>query len=307
MMAVFLALVSALALGDPLVRLSTDATSIEVGERFELVVDLEVDATEVLDDPFEFASVFVDEWVLFDVERQAPRRGREAGRAVTTWTLALAVLEPGSFELGSILVEPLGFADALEGEAPTIEVRSLLAEDATEPRPLVDFDGDWNLESSDELERGWVFWVVGASLVSLCLFSLWHVLLGRTPGETAEGEPGPAERAHTLRLDELRDSSLTGLRERVFGMTGLIRELVDQRRGTTSPGATDDEWLKDVLGESKIDAATRGELTEIFELASTIKYKGERPSDFALDGLGKRAAALIERELAHGGDAGGQA
>lgn len=292
-----LALVAlALPGGDPIVRLAVAPLTAEVGQRVEITLELEVDSADVLDQPFDFDSAFDDSWVVFDLRRSAPLRAATVERAITLWTFELASLEPGTRSLTEALVEPLGFAAFLEGDAPKLEIASVLAADATEPRPLIGFSDLWLLDGVEDASP-WLTWLIGGPVLLVFGLGLWLAM--RRGKQPASGPPtrSIAERASTLELALLRSLTLDRLRERVFGLTSLVREAVDARRGTREIGATDEEWLARVLGEARIDAATREELSVLFETTTRIKYRGERPSDFALDELGRRGQALLDAEL----------
>lgn len=263
--------------------------SVEVGQPFELVLELEHARGEAVTELVPGELALDDSWLV--LERRAPR-GEVAGERVrTTLVWSVASLEPGPRSLTEALA---GFA---LGEAVTriqagdarLEVRGVLAEGEDAPRPMTGFEG----ELGPAPREGWSRWQLALALGTLLAALAGGLLLARRRRRAAPvPQPTSAERLAALAAQAAAGAA----REGCYDLTRLLREHVDRLRRSERAALTDEEWLDELAAAPDVPRAALEDLRRVFARAARVKYAGEAPSPWALDelfGEARRALAAL--------------
>ena len=290
-------------------------TDVEVGEPFELVLELEHPVGASV---FELGAdelVLDDSWVVFDERRFPPVPVAEDDRRITRRVWTLASLEPGPRTLADSLT-PLVFDARIEkvnAAATTVEVRSVLAEGEDMPRPPRGFPAGFGAgveaEMSDlrfaALAAAALLWIVFGVLV-------WRRMRGRR-GAPQETVLSPLE--HLARLESESTGSAEDVRERHFALTRLVRDAADvhlavpQAAATVDrSGLTDREWLSRARSSHRLTEPCAAELTQLIETSEAVKYAGVVPTGWALEeafGCARRTLELVTGTAASAAGNGG--
>ncbi len=268
--------------------LSIDASQVEVGEPFLLVLELEDPAA------FDPGTPVLDEsWVLLDQATTPTPTG-------TRFSWSLASLEPGSR-----LVSFLPGEDLAEVPEPLrLRVVGVLRDDETEPRPLPGLPADFggSLASRD----GWPAWRI--FLVGFCIFVVLAIpavvlWVRRRRGPSAAIQPSVTERFDAQASEGMEVSA------RHHSWAQLLRESVDRRSGRRRVSLTEGEWLQAISDQDRLGGELFDGIKRALDDCERVRFAGERPSAFAAEELQRQVRALLVQVGQHHGqsDDGGQA
>lgn len=252
--------------------------SVEVGQPFELVLELRHDPGTPALALFDGAPQLDDSWVLFgrhDVLEL--ERGEDGVTSRVSWSLAS--LEPGERDLAESLSTVAFGTDvsAIRVGAAQVAVRGLLAEGEDAPRGLRLFPPGF-LDGEDGAPRRPSPWWWLTTLVPLAAFAWWLARRRRAP---AAGRP----KDDLERLDELaRRAAEEDAADGCYGLTRLLREAGDRGR-VSRAGLTDEEWLEAVRASRAVPPPAVEGLERVFARSARVKYGGERVTAWALDEL----------------------
>lgn len=279
----FTGLFSAPCLGAQELRLSD--TRVEVGEPFELVLDLpEVEALDAGRPDLD------DSYAVLDASVRPTASGVRF-----TWTVA-------SLEAGSRLVGLLPGADLPEPPpALRVEVVSVLAPDATEPRPIRALPEDWGTaRPAPHVSSPWPWILAALLLFAVVAFALW-ARRRRAGAPNAEApRPTPAARLERLARERAAGPEDVSAAALHHDWAAILREAVDVRRAGSSPerarlaASTDEEWLAGL--EHAPDPVLRDlqpRIAAALDACTRARFGGERPSAFAVEALESELTDLV--------------
>jgi hypothetical protein len=261
---------------DVVARASVTPATVEVGEPFELVLELEHPGGAALPATDELLDLD-DAWVVLGGSR-APGEPLAAGRSRTRFTFQVAALEPGARSLPGL---PFGVAP------PALDVRGVLAEGEDAPRPLRDLRPPPPAPAAATSPVPWLAGV--AALLAFGGLAWWRARRRSVPAPA----PGPLERFAAL--ERAADAAA---RERCLELARLVREATDAHAGRPRAGLSDEEWLA-ALGEHGVPAPdVRAQLGDVLERCARVKFGGERPTEWALNELVGSARTALDRVTA---------
>lgn len=259
-------------------RWRVEPAAVEVGEPFELVLELEHGRTQAASALAPAELVLDDSWLV--LERRAPRSeaAGEGLRTLLAWRIAS--LEPGERNLAEALA---GFAfgegvTRIQAGEARVVVRGVLAEGEDAPRPLTGFAGELGPAPGAARSR----LALGLALAAL--------VAGAGLAAWARARRRRAPRAPQLdsseRLRELAARAAAGAaRDGCYDLTRLLREHVDRLRQKPRAALTDPEWLAELAAAPDVPRAALADLERVFARAERVKYAGESPSLWALEEL----------------------
>lgn len=275
-----------LALADASARWRVEPATVEVGEPFRLVLELEHAADE---SPAALAPaelVLSDSWLVLG--REETRSEVRADGRTSTLAWRVVSLEPGERSLAEDLS---GFAFGagvarIQVGGALVSVASALAEGEDAPRPLTGFEG----ELGPAPEAGGFPWAISAGALVVLAALLTFFWLRR---RRARGAPAP-EATLEERLAALQARAGAGEgREGCYALTRLLREHTDRFRKKDRAALTDEEWLAEVAASLEVPKGAVEELGGVFERAARVKYAGEEPSPWALEETFARARRAL--------------
>ena len=278
---------------------SVGAAEVEVGEPFELVLELEAPADV---DAYSLADVRLqpeESLVLFSEETSAPEPVGDGSRLQTRHVFRLASLRPGVLDLEPLLPPLPEDIEVSGADGARIEVRGLLGEDEGEPRGPKGFPADFLELSSapgSSSARPWVWIALAATGLALFGLFAWR----RRRGRRRAGPVAPDPRAELARLGAATERGADP-REVVREVTGVLRGVPGL--APDRPGVTDEEWIRDLRSAGRIPDETAGDLAALLAEAREVKYAGRTPSPWAVRETIERA----ERVLTAAGAAGEEA
>ena len=280
---------------------SCESSPVEVGQPFELVLDLYHGPDASPSDLFAGEPALDDSWVLLEHGSAQPLAIiHEPETRLAKFVWRIASLEPGERDLSGA-VASISFGERIKkidaGQA-RISVRGVLAEGEDAPRPLREFpEGFAPGATSPARSRG----LVGAALATLlvlaagALLFLWRLRARRartaTP-VTPLDRLGEIERA----LEQADEDAQAGC----FALTRLLRSATDAARAQPRDGLTDEEWLAELRGAPEIPPGALEDLDAVFERAAAVKYAGQRPTPWALRETLTRARVALQIVAARG-------
>lgn len=273
-------------------RWRCEPAEVELGQPFELVLELEHSASAPGGELAAGELVLDESWLVLGEEPVQTERADE-GRLVTRRAWRVASLEPGARSLGEALSRfalPEGVTRIQVGAAE-VRVRGVLAEGEDAPRALREFPEDF-AGSAEDVEVGSALpWLFGAG-VPLAAGAGWLAWRRR---RRARAEAAPATTLE--RLGEL-EREFAGERARAgcFELTRLLRGALDDARAHDRSGLTDEEWLAE-LTASRAQPGVTEELTQVFARAARVKYAGEPATPWALQETfahARRALAALD-------------
>ena len=271
-------------------RWRVEPASVEVGEPFELVLELEHGRDEVAAALTPGTLALDDSWLVLE---SLPARSAPVGERVrTTLAWRVASLEPGERSLGEALA---GFAfgegvTRIQAGEARLAVRGVLAEGEDSPRPLTGFRGELGPAPAADRDR---------LVPVLALVALLAALGGGAWGLARRRRRARVLPPPTLaeRLAEVAARAATGAaREGCYDLTRLLREHVDHLRRAERSALTDEEWLRQLAAAPDVPRAVLADLESVFARAERVKYAGEAPSPWALEELfagARRALAAL--------------
>ena len=275
-------------------RLFAEPVAVEVGEPFEVILEVTRDADVPSDQVGGGELLLDDSWVLFDTRYEPPAPpSDEAERLLTRRIWSLASLDPGA---RTLVVQGLLPPEATSGiETCTVQVAGVLADGEEEPRPLRGLPADFGAEPAEApfLSRTTIL-VMALTLFSLLLaaFLFALFLLRRSRGQS--GPAGVTPRERLARLAAETDSDLSRTRERTYELSHLVREAVEARIGRDLRGRTDEEWTAALVHERGVSGEEREAIGALVTDCARVKYAGEVPSAWAIEDLFTRARAALE-------------
>jgi hypothetical protein len=269
----------------PEAQITAAATTVEVGEPFELAIEIRHAAdVDVELDPARLD----DAWVLLHASG-AVRRPAAEGRATTRVTWTVAALEPGEEALPALWASVDGAAaQAIPVLGSGVTVAGVLAPDEDQPRPPRGF----RESAAPSAGIPWWIWPVTAVVaVGLGAALLWARRRTRTTGDAA---PGPAQRLRALDPAALGDPR--AVQAAYYEMTAALREAVDARLQRSSAAQTDEEWLaatKSELPESEFDL-----VADVLRQSAEVKYGTARPTHWGAQETLGRVLSVVEGHAA---------
>lgn len=273
-----------------------EPSEVELGQPFELVLELEHAASSAGAELVVGELVLDESWVLLGEEPVRSARAGE-GRLATRRAWRVASLEPGTRSLGEALSR-FALPEAvtrIQVGAAEVRVRGVLAEGEDAPRALREFpEGFADGTDAADGARGWIYGL--GALALLGAGAGWLVRRRRRRAGLAPAPATPLER-----LAEL-ERELEGARARdgCFELTRLLRGATDGVRARDGSGLTDEEWLAELEASRALPAA-RAELAQVFARAARVKYAGEPATPWALQETfahARRALAAVGGERA---------
>jgi hypothetical protein len=252
--------------------LSVDASQVEVGEPFQLTLELE--------DPTAFdpgTPDLDDSWVLLD-QATTPT----SGGVRFTWSLV-------SLEPGSRLVSFLPGEDLAEVPEPVrLRIVGVLRDDESEPRPLPGLPADFG--ASLAIEEGWALWQF--ALVGFCIFQALAILvvvlvIRRRRGPSVAAQPSAIERFDA----QVAEGAEVSERHHLWAQ--LLRESVDGRSGKRRVSLTEGEWLQAISDQDGIGGELFDGIKRALDDCERVRFAGERPSSFAAEELQRQVRALL--------------
>jgi hypothetical protein len=287
--------------GEASARWRCEPAAVEVGEPFELRLELEHPAdvpggTLVAGEP-----ALDDSWLVLEREPARPSPAGAPGEKTVRTVLAWRVvsLEPGERSLADALsaVALSGAVTRIQVGEARVEVRGVLGEGEDAPRPMREFPEGFAGESTAASgTSAWWAWAGGVLVVATGAGAvLWRrALRARAAGARAAT---PLDR-----LGELEGWIETErARASCYELTRLLREATDRARSADRAGLTDDEWLAELQASRALPGGAVQELAAVLERAARVKYAGEAPSSWALKETFARARVALQAVGAGGG------
>lgn len=274
--------------------LRCEPSSVEVGEPFELVLELSYPADTSVYDLGTDELALDDSWVLIDHHREpSAADGADPERRVAKRVWTLASLEPGARPLADAVAattadERVGAVDA---GAATVQVRGVLADGEDAPRPLKTFPpGFGAATASGSSSRLAAVLGIALALALTALAVVWR----RARRRRAPVEPAgdPLQVLERLRAALAADADAA--RARHYELTALLRRTTDQRLGVSRDGLTDAEWLSQVRSEGRVPDELAREMEALFEEAEAVKYGGDVPTGWRIEETLARARRALE-------------
>lgn len=270
---------------DASARWRVEPAAVEVGEPFQLVLELEHEAGEALTALVSGELALGDSWLVF-----GPAESRREGQArrETRLVWQVASLEPGerslAEELSAFALGP-AVTRIQTGEA-RVSVTGVLAEGEDAPRALVGGDGELGAAP----ETPGFPWAILAGALTVLAAPLVFLWLRRRRARVAPS----VLRTPEERLAELAARAAAGEgREGCYALTRLLREHTDRFRKKDRAALTDEEWLAEVGASLEVPKGALEELGGVFERAARVKYAGEEPSPWALEETFARARRAL--------------
>jgi len=267
-------------------RWSVRPSTVEVGEPFELVLELEHEREERSSALAPGEPVLDVSWLVLE---RRPARSEAAGTRVrTTHVWSLASLEPGERNLAEALA---GYAfgegvTRIQAGDARLRVTSVLAEGEDTARPMMGFEGE--LEGPPATRSRVLVWLaLGAACAALLA---WWLLRRRGKASAPAAPPTSSERLATLAARAAQGAA----REGCYDLTHLLREHVDRLRGAERAALTDEEWLAEVARAPDVPRAALEDLRRVFARAERVKYGGEAPSPWAVEELFTESRRALE-------------
>jgi len=278
-------------------RWSCEPARVEVGEPFELVLELGHPATLEARTLAPGEPELDDSWVL--LASPAPETERLAdGSLRTRRAWRLASLEPGTRTLTEALSRFAfsGEVSRIAVGGASVEVSGLLGADEDAPRPLREFpDGfaDDSARQAGPSALPWILALGGLALLAAGLLAFRRARRRRGPAL----EPGPL-----ARLGEL-ERGLEGAdgRAHCYAVTRLLREAGDRLRKAPHAGLSDEEWLAEVSASHEIPRGIVERLGAVLQRAAEVKYAGTTPTPWALKEILAEARGTLEALGSGGG------
>jgi len=273
--------------GDVRATYRTVPSTVEVGEPFALVLELDHPADESV---FALASgelVLDDSWVVLDDARFAPEGVGDGTRRLTRRTWTLVSLEPGTRTLADTLPILTGVR-TVDASLAAVEVASVLAADEDAPRPPRGFPEGFGrgVSTAPPSPLRWVALGVALALWTLALVVWWRRRRGG-PQEHVVVLPA-AERLAALRAGTGFDES-----GRIFALTELVREAVDRCLVQDASGCTDSEWLACV--RTRLPSVVAADVADLLDRTEALKYGGQVPTQWALDEVFRTAQRTLDQ------------
>jgi hypothetical protein len=267
--------------------------SVQVGEPFTLVLELEhPTGTSV----FELGSTELEldpSWVVLDGRRETPVADPDSGGLMTRRLWRVVSLEPGQRTLASVVSalvadERVGSVSAA---AANVEVLGLLgpAEDA--PRPLLAFPEGFG--QGPQVIMSPLRWA--ALGLAVLLWAVLLVLVWRRWRKPRSPVAAPPDSMGDLeRLRSSRAAGVVAARAQHYELTSILRRATDERLGVRRDGLTDVEWLDVIQASGRISAEVSRDMSRVFDRAEAVKYAGAAPSSWALDETFDEARRTLE-------------
>jgi len=263
-------------------RFRCEPTSVQVGEPFTLVLELE---HPVGTSVFELGSAALEldgSWVVLDGRREAPVAAPDSGRLVTRRLWRVVSLEPGQRTLADVVSalvadERVGSVNAA---AANVEVNGLLGPEEDAPRPLLGFPAGFGRGPQvvmSPLRRA----ALGLAVLlwALLLVLAWRRWWRRRTPVAAR----PDWTADLERLSSDRAEGAVAARAQHYELTRILRRATDARLGVRREGLTDGEWLEVIQASGRISAQVSRDMGQVFDRAEVVKYAGAAPSSWAVE------------------------
>ena len=302
--ALTLALVAAQApTGDVTARFSCRPDAVEVGEPFELVLELshprEVSVFDALESDLELDAT----WIVLGEERHASEPDpTDPGRGRTRRVWTLASLEPSGGAprvLSEVLAGLVFRADVtrIETALARVDVTSVLG-DEDAPRPLAAFPEGFGREAPILERSPWVVAAGAATAFFWLLFLALYLRSRRRRPAAPRAALTPLESLSRLSADVPREPE--AVRERYYELKRLLRRSFEERF-VTRAGLTDAEWIAALRGARDLPPAAVEQTARLVEEAERVKYAGGTPSDWALQETFAAARGVLEALSASAG------
>ena len=281
-------------------RFACEPADVEVGQPFDLTLELEHPAGSNAFDLVAEELALDGSWVVLSAHRAPPAAGDDPARRVTRCSWSVASLEPGDRTLAgavsSLVTDPR--VSSIDASGATVRVAGLLAEGEEEPRPLRGFPDGFG-ERAGFAANPWRWAALAAAVL---LWAVVAVVLWRRWARRRR-RPAAVEEAPLKRLEVLLATPAPtpdAVRERHFELTRLVRRAADERlhAGAAAAGLTDAEWLAALEARAPADLAA--DLAPLFAEAEAIKYAGVVPTSWALEEAYGRARRALERVASPG-------
>ncbi len=282
-------------------RFRCEPADVEVGEPFELVLELEHPTGASVFDLGADELVLDASWVVFDETRLPPAEAGSPDRRITRRVWTVASLDAGPRTLGDALT-PLVFdarISSVDASATTVEVASVLAEGEDAPRPVRGFPEGFGA-GVPLVTSQWRYAALAAAAL-LWGAVLWLVAkrMRAKRGARTPVPVQPLERLARLEADvAASNGGLEEVRELHFELTRLLRDATDARAARPfDAGLTDREWLAEVRASKRVQDPCIDELERLIEQAEAVKYAGVVPTSWALEDAFDRARRALEAVL----------
>jgi len=296
---------------DASARWRCEPAAVEVGQPFELVLELVHAADASAFALLQGEPAFDDSWVV--LARQ-PERQLERGAQSTTSEIrwSVASLEPGPRDLSAAL-GAVAFSEdvkSIQVGAARVDVSGVLLPDEDEPRPLREFPEHFGTAGDAAASPVWPWVAAAAALGSL---ALWIAFVRRRRARAARpaAELSPLERLGELeRRSGSPDPALPAsqssepLRQGCYELTRLLRDVADRARSKNRSGLTDEEWLAELKASLDVTSGAVEELGAVFERAGRVKYAGQAATPWAVQETFARARSALQALGAAGSPAG---
>ncbi len=270
------------------------SSSVEVGEPFELVLDLyhgpEASPEELLGGE----PALDDSWVLLErVPAQFLAIIHEPRTGLAKFVWRIASLEPGERDLsGAVASVSLGRRiEKIDASRARISVRGVLAEGEDAPRPLREFSGDFAAATKERGSSRAAWLAAGLALLTRAAGAAVHRIRRRRRRAPAPGPSSPLERLAEIERGFAQEGE--GWRASCFELTRLLRESADAARPRRRDGLTDEEWLAELRAAPEVPRGALEDLAAILERTAAVKYAGERPTSWSMkEALARSRVAL---------------
>lgn len=268
-------------------KIESAATSVQIGEPFEVTVIVEHETTSTVKWPDPNAlppgfALVADLGLRHDID--PAHRDVTVSRA--RWRVM--ALEGGALEFPALDVGVTGGGvdQVLRATGPKLDVAHALAEGEDAPRPPRGFRDAPDVRTASAR----ITWVVAGLVGTLLVFVGLKLARRRKQPPMV---PAPTAAARLAELERQAQAEPERAREHVFALTALVRGAIDASVGESRVALSDEDWIRTVSSDARVPQASRDGAARLLADAERVKYAGETPTVFAVrDVLAKAQSAL---------------
>ena len=283
-LALLLAGLGAQAQRTPVVTARVEPDSIWIGDRFDLVIEVEKDLVQTVEFP-EFRPSADDGGDLEIVESLPVDTVERDGRHLKLRKrYRMAAFEGGNYNLGTaqVLYADKNILDTLHGR-DSVRLRVATFQIDSTSQSIYDIKGQKNLPFRLAEIRGYITWGLVALLVlAAAAYALHRYLRSRGKGLGDLFKPAPPQPPHVTAiraLEALHNQKLwqnNRHKQYYSGLTDILRTYISGRWGISAMEMTSDEIIGTMRSEELPDKA-RMDLTAILRDADLVKFAKATP------------------------------
>jgi len=187
-----------------------------------------------------------------------------------------------------------GKQHTIESEALTVEVNSMLSEEAPTLADLRPAAGPIELHAAGSLLGWWI--LLGAAVLAIAGVIVWMFRRRRVQNEP---QLSPQELAW-LELEQIVEQNLAAgdAKEYYVELTGVVRRYIERSTGVHAPEQTTEEFLRAIAGHGSFADDDKRRLQQFLESADLVKFAGYQPEVRDIEDSFERAKRFIGLERA---------